>query len=264
MGNVKAADLRTPEDFSIKARLKCLWWCGKEGHAWFAAVPGEFLCGFRCPACMDELHAEHERIRRLPVAEVPELVAAWRDERPHDGLTVDDLCTGVQGKNFGLTFSLRCPNNHKIDTVVSSFVSTGCPWCRGNETRAMPRKSLSEADPELAALWHPTRNGDRTPENTPDNYRKPVWWKSVQCCGYEWQEPIQERTLGRRPQAGRGHYYCPRCESVFGSLAWLDPELAAEWHEDNELTHGTSGRSRAGWSLSGDAPQNPSTSGMRQ
>ncbi|WP_353357983.1 zinc-ribbon domain-containing protein [Intrasporangium sp. DVR] len=23
---------------------------------------------------------------------------------------------------------------------------------------------------------------------------------------------------------------------MFGSLAWLDPELAAEWHEDNDLT----------------------------
>jgi Probable Zinc-ribbon domain/Protein of unknown function (DUF559) len=58
----------------------------------------------------------------------------------------------------------------------------------------------------------------------------------VQCCGHEWQEPIKERTLGRRPQAGRGRYYCPACESVWGSLAWLDPELAAEWHPDNELT----------------------------
>jgi hypothetical protein len=33
-----------------------------------------------------------------------------------------------------------------------------------------------------------------------------------------------------------GHYYCPQCESVWGSLAWLDPDLAAEWHPDNELT----------------------------
>ena len=58
---------------------------------------------------------------------------------------------------------------------------------------------------------------------------------------------VAERVLGRRPQAGRGHYYCPRCHSVFGSLAWLDPELAAEWHEDNDLTPpGTSSRSRAG------------------
>ena len=44
------------------------------------------------------------------------------------------------------------------------------------------------------------------------------------------------RTLGRRPQAGRGHYYCPECQSVWGSLAWLDPALAAEWHEENTIT----------------------------
>jgi hypothetical protein len=96
--------------------------------------------------------------------------------------------------------------------------------------------SLAEGDPEVAATWHPTFNGDRTPDNTTTRHRDPIWWKSVQCCGFEWQETLGDRTLGRRPQAGRGHYYCPRCRSVFGSLAWLDPELAAEWHEDNNLT----------------------------
>ncbi|WP_084678500.1 zinc-ribbon domain-containing protein [Actinopolymorpha alba] len=60
--------------------------------------------------------------------------------------------------------------------------------------------------------------------------------ESVQCCGHEWQETIIERILGRRPQAGRGHFYCPVCESVWGSPAWLDPEVAAEWHEENDLS----------------------------
>lgn len=236
MGNVKPADIRTPDDFGIKARLECWWWCGRTAHERFTAVPGEHRYGFGCPTCRAESRAEYERVMQLPVGEVPELVAAWRDERPFDGLRVVDLCGGVAGQNFGKTFSLRCANGHKLDTVVRRFVDVGCPWCRGNATRAHPHPPLSEADPELAATFHPTRNGDLTVDTVPENYREPLWWTSVQCCRYEWQETIAERTLGRRPQAGRGHYYCPRCESVWGSLAWLDPELAAEWHEENSLT----------------------------
>ena len=236
VGNVNPAEQRTPDEFSVKARFECWWWCGKDSHPFFAARPGEHLVSFSCPHCRHEWLAEYERLMALPIADVPELVAAWSDERTYDGLRVRDLCGGVQAKNFGLSYSLRCPQGHKIDTVVGRFVTVGCPYCRGAETRKVPSPSIRAADPELAAIFHPTRNGDLTPDNTPINHRKPLWWKSVQCCGHEWQEEIGLRTLGRRPQAGRGHYYCPRCKSVWGSLAWLDPELAAEWHPDNELT----------------------------
>lgn len=238
MGNLEPADTRTPAQFSVAARLKCWWWCGKSGHVWVATPPRDQTYGFlACPQCSQESREGHQRLMALPVGDVPALVTAWRDDRRYDGLRVRDLCGGVQGKNFGQTYALRCPAGHKIDTVVARFVTVGCPWCRGKETRLVSAaKTIATEDPELAATWHPTRNGDRTPENTPPGHRKPLWWKSAQCCGHEWQETVVDRVLGRRPQAGRGHYYCPRCESVWGSLAWLDPELAAEWHPDNDLT----------------------------
>lgn len=236
MGNVAGSDRRTPDQFSIKARHDCWWWCGHDNHEWFSGRPGEHRYGFSCPSCSAERKAEVARILSMPAARVPEIVSAWRDPQPIGNLTVADLCGGVAGQNAGRTYSLRCPHGHKLDTVVRRFILAGCPWCRGKKTRMRPKLSLAEADPELAALFHPEKNEERTPESISEDYRKPLWWKSVQCCGYEWQEPISERTLGRRPQAGRGHYYCPVCRSVWGSLAWLDPGLAAEWHEDNELT----------------------------
>lgn len=235
MGNAEESDTRTPDDFGIRARLLCRWWCGKEGHSQFTAPPYQFDLGFRCPTCADEVAAEHNRRLRLPVAQVPELVAAWRDPRPYEGLTVNDVAVGVAEMQTGQAYSLRCPNNHKIDSVVRRFLFDGCPYCRGKATR-QSSPSIAEADPEIAVTWHPARNGARTPANTPINHSGALWWKSVQCCGYEWQATIAERTLGRRPQRGRGSYYCPQCKSVFGSLAWLDPETASEWHEDNAAT----------------------------
>lgn len=235
LGNVNA-DPRTPDEFSVKARLRCIWWCGDPRHEVFEDTPGAHHRGFSCPHCFADRRRAYAATMNLPVASVPALVAAWRDERPYDGLTVRDLATGVAGKNFGLTYSLRCQSGHKIDTVVSRFVSEGCPWCRGKQTRARERPPLAIADPELAALFHSERNAPLTPDSTPDNYRGPLWWKAQHCCGHEWEETISDRVLGRRPQAGRGRYYCPRCESVWGSLAWIDPELASEWHPSNALT----------------------------
>jgi hypothetical protein len=238
MGNVDEDDRRTPDQFSIKARLKCWWWCGDDAHEWVSSAPLDQTYGFlACPQCHQEDIEAHEQLMDQPVAAVPDLVAAWNDPRPFKGLRVGDLTGGVSGRNLGRSYSLRCPSGHRLDTVVRRFVTVGCPWCRGNETRKVSsEKTIAADDPELAATWHPSSNGDRTPENTPPGYRKPLWWKSVQCCGYEWQETVAERVLGRRPQAGRCHYYCPACESVWGSLAWLDPDLAAEWHPDNALT----------------------------
>ena len=89
-GNVKPSDIRTPEHFSIKARLECWWWCGRLGHGRFAAVPGEHRYGFCCPTCQSESRAEYERVMQLAVGDVSELVAAWRDERSYDGLRVVD------------------------------------------------------------------------------------------------------------------------------------------------------------------------------
>lgn len=235
MGNV-GSDARTPDDFSVKARLECHWWCGDPSHRWFSAPPHQHDVRFSGPQCHQERIDSDRRSLNTSVADHPKLVDAWADPRPYDGLVVDDLCGGVDGQNRGLTYALRCPQGHKLDTVARSYFFAGCPWCRGNETRSIPPKSLADVDPEVSLTWHPSRNGEKTPENTPSSYRKPLWWQSRQCCGYEWEEALPERILRRRPQAGRGHWFCPNCESVFGSLAWLDPALASEWHEDNDLT----------------------------
>ena len=165
------------------------------------------------------------------MAEVPSLVEGWKDERPYTGLLVKDLRFG----HAPTTYDVRCPKGHRVGKSVDSFLREGCQYCRGNQTRAQRViQPLKEADPELYATLHPMKNVD--PHFVPENFKKPLWWKSVQCCGFEWEDTIADRALGRRPQAGQGVYYCPKCESQFGSLAWLDPELAAEWHEDNELT----------------------------
>lgn len=63
--------------------------------------------------------------------------------------------------------------------------------------------SLAEAYPEIAKQWHPTKNGDITPEDIPKSSSVIVWWLGT--CGHEWNVPVYYRT-----SLGHG---CPHCHS---------------------------------------------------
>lgn len=60
--------------------------------------------------------------------------------------------------------------------------------------------NLATERPDLAEEWHPTKNGDLTPEMFSTHSNKTVWWKCKQ--GHEWQDSCNHRA------AGRG---CPKC-----------------------------------------------------
>ena len=53
-------------------------------------------------------------------------------------------------------------------------------------------RPLTEVYPEVAATWHPERNGKLTPDQMPSKTAREVWWKCP--AGHEWQERIATRT----------------------------------------------------------------------
>ena len=60
--------------------------------------------------------------------------------------------------------------------------------------RDVKSKSLYEANPQLAAEWHPTKNGDLTPSDVAPSAARKVWW---QCAkGHEWESTINNRSKG--------------------------------------------------------------------
>ena len=103
----------------------------------------------------------------------------------------------------------------------------GCTICRGYV--ADHTTSLSARAPDLAAQWHPTRNGEHTPASITPGSRRKAWWLCSECT-YAWGARISSRALG-----GNG---CPRCagqEALPGdsaTLAVAQPELYAELDVD--------------------------------
>ena len=83
---------------------------------------------------------------------------------------------------------------------------------------------LQTVNPQLALEWHPTKNGDLTPEMVQEKSGKKVWWLGK--CGHEWQAQIRHRSEG---------YGCPYCwgrvpVSGKNDLQSVYPEVAKLWH----------------------------------
>lgn len=65
-------------------------------------------------------------------------------------------------------------------------------------------KSLESTHPALAAQWHPTKNGDKTPDKYSFGSHVKIWWLCPDC-GHEWQSPIYYRFHGQK--------VCPNCKN---------------------------------------------------
>jgi hypothetical protein len=78
-------------------------------------------------------------------------------------------------------------------------------------------------NPTLAKEWHPTRNGELTPDVVVPFSNKKVWW---QCSrGHEWEAGVNNRS------AGHGCPYCAGQRVTQETcLAAKNPQLVREWH----------------------------------
>ncbi|MBS72613.1 MAG: methyltransferase-like protein [Thermoplasmata archaeon] len=162
------------------------------------------------------------------VAVSPELAAQWHPTKNGD-LTPDRIAAGSNKKVWW-----KCSEgpDHEWEAVVSSrLAGRGCGFCAGKSVSVT--NSLASINPELATQWHPTKNGDLTPDQIVAGSGKKVWWKCPEGPDHEWQTTVVSRL------AGKGCGFCANLRvSVTNSLASINPELATQWHptKNGDLT----------------------------
>lgn len=147
------------------------------------------------------------------------LLDQW-DVARNSALTPNDISYGSKQKVWW-----RCGHGHTWQAAVHTRTgsSTGCPYCTGK--RAWPGETdLATLHPDLAAQWHPTKNGNLQPDAVlPGSHRK-VWWVCEQ--GHEWQAIVKSRTAGSGCPVCTNRELCPGDND----LASEYPPLAAQWH----------------------------------
>ncbi len=154
-------------------------------------------------------------------------------------IQAEDLTTNSREK-----VNWRCSKGHEWQATVDSRVHSGrgCPYCAGQVI--MPGETdIESVNPRMAALWHPTLNGDLTPSDISPGSQKRVWWQCER--GHAWQAPTYSI------KAGTNCPYCSGRNPIVGEtdLATTHPHLLNMWSDHNELTpkEVTAGSHRKVW-----------------
>ena len=155
-----------------------------------------------------------------------DLLDQWDGSR-NGTLTPDTVSYGSRQKLWW-----RCEQGHVWQAAVYTRAGgeSGCPYCAGK--RPWPGfNDLASQYPDLAAQWHPTKNGDLTPRDVVAGSRRKVWWQCPK--GHEWQAIVTSRTNN-----GAG---CPVCAGKTvapgeNDLATLRPDLARQWDQERNGT----------------------------
>ena len=174
------------------------WWLCERGHEWDAVIVSRTKGGHGCRYCAIEINAE---LRQRPTDEnrlsikSPEIAKEWHPTKNGD-LTPHNRRNGSNEKVWWL-----CDNGHEWEAVISSrtLAGNGCPYCGGKLPTDENRLSIRY--PEIAAQWHPDKNGDLTAADVQYASNKKAWWLCER--GHAWDAVIASRTL-----AGNGCRFC--------------------------------------------------------
>lgn len=229
-GELKPSDV-------MPASHKSVWWVCDKGHEWRTAVKAR-TSGSECPVCTNRKLCPGENDFGTTH---PELAAQWHPTK-NERLTPADVFAGSGRKVWWV-----CGKGHEWQSRINARATAGssCPVCAGKVTVA-GENDLASAYPELAAQWHPTKNGTLTAQMVTPLSNRRIWW--VCEHGHEWQCEVAHRVA-----ANSGCPYCAgrRVMPGFNDLATREPKIAAQWHPklNGALTPQmvTSGSSKKVW-----------------
>ena len=159
----------------------------------------------------------------------PEVAAEW-----HPTLNGDLVPSEVAAQSNKKRWWLGKDCGHEWDAVVANRtrIRSGCAVCSGYKVVA-GINDLATTHPEIAAEWHPTKNGDVKPSEVTFGSDVKHWWLGKEC-GHSWQAVSYGRAKG---------YGCAVCDGKavevgVNDLASRNPGLAVLWHptKNGELT----------------------------
>jgi len=182
-----------PTDVTVNSSRR-VWWICKKQHEWDAPINSRNT-GVGCPVCSG--YRVVPGINDLATT-MPELAAQWHPSN-NGKLTPNDVIAGTDRKVWWL-----CEKGHDWEATISNRANgTGCPVCANKQVRS-GINDLATTAPQLALEWHPTKNGQLTPQDITAGSNKKVWWQCEK--GHEWATSVVNRSKGTG---------CPHCQNEY-------------------------------------------------
>lgn len=205
--------------------------------------------------------------KKVTLAEAhPELTAQWHPTK-NEKLTPDLVTCGSHKKVWWLLPYDDPESGNHFDfewkaQVCNRVNGRGCPYLSGYAAWS-GYNDLATKYPDLAKLWHPTKNGKLTPDMVMPESNKKFWWflayddpNTGKHHDFEWYESVYSLTRRRVCPFLRGTKAWPG----FNDLSTTHPELSSQWHPIKngaltpEMVASGSGK-RVWWLLPYDDPE---------
>ena len=183
---VKNGEL-SPYDVTSKSDKK-VWWLCEKGHEWPAIIKNRSFHNKGCPYCAGQkVWTGFNDLATIN----PQLAREWHPTM--NGTLLPQNVTVHYSKKVWW----MCTEGHEWPaTVDNRSGGTTCPYCSGR--LSIPGKTdLATTHPEIAAEWHPTKNGNLYPSMVSHGSSKKVWWMCNK--GHEWQAVISSRRTSGCP-----------------------------------------------------------------
>ena len=180
-----------PNEISAYAHKKVMWVCPVCKGEYSAYVYSR-TAGNGCPFCTGKRVLKG--LNDLQTIN-PKLAEEWHPTK--NTLTPSEVVANSNKKYWW-----RCPVcGYEWQASLNHRNSgRGCPVCRGQKV-VSGINDLKTTNPNIAAEWHPRKNGGLKPDAVRAKSNKSVWWK-CSVCGHEWYAAIYSRVVGRG---------CPKC-----------------------------------------------------
>ena len=188
-----------------KSWKKCVWLCGKCKTTYSMPIAGR-TSGKGCRRCSRSAMLATRHNRSLSDLN-PDYLSEW-DYTKNIDISPDGV-TAISG----LKFWWKCSDGHSYQqSIGSKDRGTICPECmkpiRAESARLSRLKkngSLQDHFPDIASHWHPSKNGNLTPNDLTTGSHQKVWWRCA--SNHEWEMDANTITSKRSP------YICRLCKN---------------------------------------------------
>ena len=165
---------------------KTSWWKCEKGHS-FQRKPRMMSNDPACPTCalgQSSLFDTHSALAKY-----------WHPSK--NDTTASDVTAQHTASMWWV-----CDEGHAFERSPLSMVNdASCPHC------ALASDSLAARFPEIAAEWHPQRNGDVGPDQLEPFHKMTAHW--VCSKGHEFSATVRSRT--------KSHGRCPQCYGAWST-----------------------------------------------
>ena len=171
-------------------------------------------------------------------ADITNLSDEWHPLK-NEGKMLSDF---TPGSNYSARWICRktCPQGclHEWSATIKnrcrSKNPSGCPYCSGQ--KICIHESIESTHPEIAAQWHPTKNGDKKPSEYKEGSAVTIYWLCSKTCA-EGCPHLWKTTIRHRCQLKQG---CPCCSHrqntcIHTSIVTTYPGVAAQWHPTKNI-----------------------------